>query len=223
MILQKLEKAKLIQPPKWMVGTGSIHYLTIMGSTAYGVSDGASDLDIYGFCIPPKEMTFPHLAGELAGFGTQIQRFEQWSQHHIPNPDGKDVTYDFAVYSIVKYVQLVMENNPNMIDSLFTPRRCVLHSTAIGEYIRENRKLFLHKGAWHKFKGYAYSNFHKYKAPHRETLKPVFDFQNTHTIQNLDIINSIRRELARRRLSHGIQDTKFDGYDVRKTKADQTT
>jgi predicted nucleotidyltransferase len=162
-LIDKLFNAKLIHPPKWMVGTGSIQYLTMMGSDAYGVSSGGSDLDIYGFCIPPREFTFPHLAGEIAGFGTQKQRFDQWSEHHIPNPDGKDVTYDFALYSIVKYFDLCMVNNPNMIDSLFTPRRCVLHSTAIGEYVRENRKMFLHKGAWHKFKGYAYSQMAKIK------------------------------------------------------------
>ena len=54
-----------------------------------------------------------------------------------------------------------MENNPNVIDSLFTPVNCVLHSTRVGNLVRENRKLFLHNGAWPKFKGYAYSQLHK--------------------------------------------------------------
>jgi hypothetical protein len=71
------------------------------------------------------------------------------------------VEHDFAVYGIVKYFQLCMENNPNMIDSLFVPRTCVIHSTAIGEMIQDNRRMFLHKGAWHKFKGYAYGQMNK--------------------------------------------------------------
>ena len=54
-----------------------------------------------------------------------------------------------------------MENNPNVIDCLFTPATCVLHSTRVGNLVRENRRLFLHKGAWPKFKGYAYSQLHK--------------------------------------------------------------
>ena len=54
-----------------------------------------------------------------------------------------------------------MENNPNIIDCLFTPTTCVLHSTRVGNLVRENRRLFLHKGAWPKFKGYAYSQLHK--------------------------------------------------------------
>lgn len=71
--------------------------------------------------------------------------------------------YDFSVYSIVKYFQLCMENNPNMIDSLFVPQRCVIHNTAIGQHLRDNRRMFLHKGAWHKFRGYAYAQMHKIK------------------------------------------------------------
>ena len=69
--------------------------------------------------------------------------------------------YDLTIYGIVKFFNLAMENNPNVIDSLFTPVNCVLHSTRVGNLVRENRKLFLHKGAWPKFKGYAYSQLHK--------------------------------------------------------------
>jgi len=156
MILQRLEIAQKIHPPKWL--SASCHYLTITGSMAYGVSTDSSDWDIYGFCISPKDNIFPHLRGEIPGFGRQIQRFDQWQQHHI---DDGDKQYDFQVFSIVKFFQLCMDNNPNMIDALFTPVNCVIHSTQIGQVVRENRKLFLHKGAWPKFKGYAYSQVHK--------------------------------------------------------------
>ena len=61
----------------------------------------------------------------------------------------------------MKFFRLAIENNPNIIDSLFTPTTCVLHSTRVGNLVRENRRLFLHKGAWPKFKGYAYSQLHK--------------------------------------------------------------
>src|SRR5206468_3796781 len=70
-------------------------------------------------------------------------------------------TYDLTIFGIVKFFQLAMENNPNVIGSLFTPATCVLHSTRVGNLVRENRRLFLHRGAWPKFKGYAYSQLHK--------------------------------------------------------------
>lgn len=158
MILDNLYKHNRIHPPKWMLPNTA--YLTVMGSQAYGVSTDDSDLDVYGFCIPPKDLVFPHLAGEIPGFGRQIQRFDQWQEHHVKDPN-KEVEYDFSVYSIVKYFQLCMDNNPNMIDSLFTPRYCVIHSTNISEIIREKRRMFLHKGSWHKFKGYAYAQMSK--------------------------------------------------------------
>src|SRR5688500_2656981 len=73
-VTQRLAARKLALPPKWL--PNAVAYETIMGSVAYGVSSDTSDMDVYGFCIPPKEMIFPHLAGEIPGFGTQVQRFE---------------------------------------------------------------------------------------------------------------------------------------------------
>lgn len=145
-----------IQPPSWL--PDNLCYETMMGSVAYGVSSDTSDVDVYGICMPPKHTVFPHLAGEIFGFGEQIKRFETWQEHHVA-AEGK--SWDFQVLGIVKFFQLAMENNPNIIDTMFTPRRCVLSSTAIGAYIREHRVDFLHKGAWHKFKGYSYNQLNK--------------------------------------------------------------
>ncbi len=159
MSLRKVMAANAkIHPPSWL--PDNLCYETMMGSVAYGVSSDTSDMDVYGICMPPKETVFPHLAGEIHGFGAQIKRFETWQEHHVA---AMDRSWDFQILGIVKFFQLAMENNPNIIDSIFTPRRCVLSSTAIGEYIREHRTDFLHKGAWHKFKGYAYSQLNKVK------------------------------------------------------------
>ncbi|MCP3686203.1 MAG: nucleotidyltransferase [bacterium] len=162
-IVDRLIREHLFHPPKHL--KNNVQYECMMGSVAYGVSSDNSDIDIYGFSIPNKEIIFPHVAGHINGFGKKPQGFDQAQQHHIKF-NGK--TYDMSIYSIVRYFQLCMENNPNMIDSLFVPRRCIIHSTQVGELVRENRKLFLHKGAWHKFKGYAFSQVHKMK-----TKKPV--------------------------------------------------
>lgn len=146
--------------------SGGMQYEVIMGSMAYGVSNDVSDMDIYGFCMPPKDYVFPHLRGEIPGFSTPGLQFEQFQQHHIYDASalgGKGREYDLTIYSIIKYFRLCMENNPNIIDSLFVPQRCILFSTTIGDMVRENRKLFLHKGAWHKFKGYAFAQMRKLK------------------------------------------------------------
>lgn len=162
MLLQELKLKNLIHPPLWLLD--NTQYLCAMGSVAYGVSSDTSDYDLYGWVIPPRNTVFPHLAGEIMGFGRQIQRFEQWQQHHVIDPSamgGNGREYDFSIFSIVKYFQLCLENNPNMLDSMYVPQTCVLHVTQIGNIVRENRKLFLHKGCFHKLKGYAFSQLHK--------------------------------------------------------------
>lgn len=158
------QKGLIKSAPKFI--SGGMHYEVIMGSIAYGVSNDSSDMDVYGFCIPPKDYVFPHLRGEIPGFSTPGPRFEQYQEHHVQDASalgGKGREYDLTVYSIVKYFHLCMTNNPNMIDSLFVPQRCILHSTTIGDLVRDNRRLFLHKGAWHKFKGYAFAQMRKLK------------------------------------------------------------
>lgn len=164
MLLQELEKKKLISPPSWL--TDNCQYLTIAGSNSYGTADTNvnSDFDLYGFCIPKKEMLFEHLAGDVPGFGRQKKRFEQFLANHVFDPDalgGSGREYDITCYNIVKYFNLLMDNNPACIDTLFTSQECILHITKVGHMIRDNRKLFLHKGLKHRYLGYAFSMLHK--------------------------------------------------------------
>ena len=206
-VVQRLADRKRITPPKFL--PKNVCYETIMGSVAYGVASDTSDVNIYGFAIPPKDLIFPHLAGEIPGFGRQIPRFEQFQEHHVLDadapagqeagtPPGKQ--YDLQIFSIVKFFHLAMENNPNIIDSLFTPARCVLHSTQIGNLVRERRRDFLHKGAWTKFKGYAYSQIHKMEIKNpeegtrrRETVEAFgFDVKFAyHTVRLLGEVEQI--------------------------------
>ncbi len=140
MIIQELYKEKLISPPNFL--PTNIMMLCMTGSVSYGCSTNTSDLDIVGVCIPPKEYLFPTSYGEIEGFGYRKKRFEQWQEHHIKY---KDKDYDLSIYNIAKYFQLVMDGNPNMVDSLFVPRECVIFSTKMWELVRENRNIFLSK------------------------------------------------------------------------------
>jgi hypothetical protein len=141
------------------------------------------------------------LAGHIPGFSTQVQSFDQYQQHHIIDKEvGKE--YDFNIYSIVKYFKLCMENNPNMVDSLFTAQSMVLSQTKIGQMVRDNRKIFLSKKAWHSFKGYAYSQMHKMKikspdvdsARYEMTKKHGYDLKFAyHLVRLLDEVEQILR------------------------------
>lgn len=153
----------------------NVQYETIMGSQAYGVSSESSDLDIYGFTIPPKRIVFPHTAGHIYGFRKAPESFKQFQQHHI---NAYDKEIDITIYNIVTYFSLLCDNNPNILDSLFSRTQSVTHCTNIGTMVKDNRRIFLHKGAWYKFRGYAYSQLNKIKNrnPHGKRREIVDKF-----------------------------------------------
>lgn len=167
-VVHSLSTRGLVRPPSFL--PSNVMYETLMGSMAFGVASDDSDRDVYGFAIPPKEDLFPHLAGEIVGFGTPRKPFACFHQTHIRDPEalgGRGVEYDLTIYSIARYFTLCMECNPNAIDSLFTAQECVLSLTKVGAMVRDSRKIFLHKGIWTRFKAYAYAQLHKMesKAP----------------------------------------------------------
>ncbi|MEY3457988.1 MAG: hypothetical protein RL215_1145 [Planctomycetota bacterium] len=180
-LLQHCTHRGLIRPPAFL--PSNMLYETRMGSIAYGVSIETSDCDIYGVSIPPRDHLFPHLAGEIAGFGSPIARFEIYQRHHVRDADaqgGRGCEYDFNIYSLPRYFTLCMQCNPNLIDSLFTAQECITHLTRVGSMIRERRSVFLHKGVWVRFKAYAYSQLHKMQSKNpqgkRAELRDQFGF-----------------------------------------------
>jgi len=83
---KELTRKGLVKSPGFVPDT--VQYETIMGSMAYGVSNDSSDMDIYGFCIPPKDVIFPHLRGEIdLEWGTvetlAIEHLEQRLLTHV--------------------------------------------------------------------------------------------------------------------------------------------
>lgn len=195
MIIDKLQSKELIHPPKFL--RNNTVFLTQMGSQAYGVSSGDSDIDVYGIAIPPKNHAFPHLGGYVYGFGPKPNVFNVWTETHIKDPETQK-EYDFQVYSIVKFFDLLLKNNPNIVNTLFVPRRCIMHSTAVSEHIRENRKEFLHKGAWHTFKGYAYSSMKKIynKSDANSEIFRKYKLDRIYTLEEIE--NEINRRTSTR-------------------------
>jgi predicted nucleotidyltransferase len=198
---ERLTKLGLITPPNFVVS--NTMYEVVMGSFAYGVSSDTSDYDLYGWCIPPVNVIFPHLDGEILGFDSQPRRFEQYQKHHVLDADalgGRGRNYDITVYNIVKYFKLIMQNNPNMIDSLFVPQNCILHCTQVGQMVRERRQMFLHRGCWHRFKGYAFSMLKKAKIKNHRGLKEVVRFEDEYSVDRGTTLSDIEKELQKRGL-----------------------
>lgn len=176
----------------------NICYEVITGSVAYGTNlVEKSDFDIVGVGIPSKDIVFPHISGYLEGFSTSIPKFEQYQKHHINYKNQRE--YDITIFNIVKYFRLCMDNNPNMIDTLFVPQECIVQTNAIVQIIRENRKQFLHKGAYYKFTGYAASQLHKIKNSEKEP-KDVRNFEEKHEISHDTTFSEVEEEMKKRNL-----------------------
>ena len=196
MLYSHLSKITDPAAPKFVFN--NLHYEVITGSRSYGCNTPESDYDIYGFCIPPKEMVFPHLAFEIDGFGTRQPKFHQFISSNLVADDGKVV--EMQIFNIVRYFQLCMENNPNMLDSLFTPKDCIIKSTNIGNLVYKNRKMFLHKGLYTKFKGYAASQISKIKNKHpvgkRVKLVELFGYDTKYALHLIRLLGECEQLLT---------------------------
>ncbi len=166
-VVKRLTKEGLFKPDHPFVA--ETIYEVIMGSMAYGVADNNSDLDIYAVCVPSENMVFPHLTGQIIGFGDKQKVWENQQKHHMLLNEKE---YDVNIYSIINYFQLCYENNPNMLDSLFVPDRCVLFANDVGEHMRTHRRLFLSKRIANKMRGYAFSELKKLEKVYNEESNP---------------------------------------------------
>lgn len=151
-LIQEMHRRGDLNCAKWI--PDSVVYEVITGSQSYGIATPESDWDICGVVIPPIAQIFPHLDGHVEGFGPRSNSF---TTHQIGKYQLEGREYETTIYGLVKYFALLADCNPNIIDTLFVRGEMVKAITQVGTLLRENRKLFLHKKAWHTFKGYAYN------------------------------------------------------------------
>lgn len=157
------EKAKVYQAPDFV--TEDLVYLTIGGSKAYGVSSPESDTDMYGICIPPKEKVFTMFDGKIPGFGVPVLSWPHWGY--------KGAGLDIMVYSIVKFFNLAMQGNPNIIELLFTEDHHIMSITGTGAEIRGSRDMFLSDNIIPKFTGFYQSQRGKLFSASGHTPKAI--------------------------------------------------
>jgi len=123
----------------------------IVGSQAYGTFNEFSDTDYAGVMITGKEYFYG------------MNNFEQFREY--PN-------IDKVVYEFRKAINLIADCNPNMLDLLFIPERCIVKTTKYWDKIRENQSLFLSKRIRYTFSGYAFTQFQRIKTHRKFLLDP---------------------------------------------------
>ncbi len=126
-----------------------ILFEAISGSQAYGLATPESDTDIKGVFYLPKEMFYAN------------QFIDQVSN------DSNDIVY----YEIGKYIELLVKNNPNILELLCTPEQHVLYKHPLMDLV--NPQDFLSKLAKETFAGYAMTQVKKAKGLNKKFNNPV--------------------------------------------------
>jgi len=121
----------------------------ISGSKAYGIDTPESDTDIRGVFYLPKD--------KLYGL-TYTQQIE-------------DEKNDKVYYEIGRFVELLLKNNPNMLELLATPEDCILYRNNIMDNLTVD--MFLSKLCKNTFAGYAISQIKKARGLNKKILNPM--------------------------------------------------
>ena len=116
-----------------------IMFLCLGGSHSYGTNIETSDVDIRGVTLDTTECVLG------------LEHFEQ----------RLDAATDTTIYSLSKFLDLVSNCNPNIIEMLFCKPEHYLYVSPLGQILLDNRHLFLTKRAYHTFGGYAHAQLNR--------------------------------------------------------------
>jgi predicted nucleotidyltransferase len=86
-------------------------------------------------------------------------------------------TNDVVYYELGRFVDLLMNNNPNLLELLATPEQFVLHKTPVISLLKP--EMFLSKLCSKTFAGYAKSQIHKAKGLNKKIFNPVEEERKT--------------------------------------------
>lgn len=121
----------------------------ISGSKAYGLNTPQSDTDIKGVFYLPKEQFY--------GLNYTVQ---------INNETNDEVYYELG-----RFVELLLKNNPNILELLATPDDCVLYKHPLMEQL--TIEMFLSKLCKETFAGYALTQIKKARGYKKKVVNPV--------------------------------------------------
>lgn len=71
---------------------------------------------------------------------------------------------DILLYEIKKFIGLALENNPNIMDLLFSDDNSIIYANKKGNKLLNNRDIFISKKTKFTFSGYALSQLHRIKS-----------------------------------------------------------
>ena len=151
-------------------------YEYIRGSQAYGTSlpkdaniNAVSDIDTAGVFIIPKD---------------KFYGLNEFYQDTIADERNDNVWNELG-----KWFSLITNSNPNVLESLWIPERCILYESEAIKEIKKNRDIFLSKEVYNTFGGYARSQVKKMRGLNKAIVNPV-----TEKLTPLDFIYTFYKQ-----------------------------
>lgn len=126
-----------------------ILFEVISGSKSFGLNTPTSDTDIKGVYYLPKEQFY--------------------GLNYIPQISNE--TNDEVYYEIGRFVELLLKNNPNILEILATPEDCILYKHSLMEKLQ--LKDFLSKLCKDTFAGYAVTQIKKARGLNKKIVNPM--------------------------------------------------
>jgi predicted nucleotidyltransferase len=127
-------------------------FKAIVGSQAYGLNTPESDIDIKGVFLLPNDYLL--------------------TNEYIPqiSDDSNNITY----YELNRFMELIKENNPNIIELLFSNDNMIQYCHPLFKSnVLVNKESFLTKKLQHTFGGYAISQIKKARGLNKKIVNPI--------------------------------------------------
>lgn len=118
----------------------------LTGSHLYGTNTPSSDKDYMGVFIPDRDYVMGLRKCE------QVELRTNKSGSGIKNTS--DDT-DCTLYTLPKFIHMAMQNNPNITEMFFAPKKNIIFCNEYGQQLLDAAPLFISKRVRHTFMGYA--------------------------------------------------------------------
>ena len=125
-----------------------------VGSHLFGTDTEESDLDLFGVFMPSEELLYGFKRCEEVDLGTVAK-----------DETGRNTkeAVDRKLHEYRKYVRMLMQNNPNIVHTLFVNHENVVFKDREGfaQRLWQQPEMFISQEAHHRFVAYAHSQLHK--------------------------------------------------------------
>lgn len=131
--------------------SNDIIFSCVSGSHAYGLNTEKSDIDERGIYLLDREEYL-----KLTPTQPQISN------------DSQDIIY----YCLKRYLHIASQCNPNILELLWIDENDILFKDGRYDILRKNRNLFISKGCFNSFSGYAYCQIKRARGQNKNINNP---------------------------------------------------